>query len=246
MKILGVKIDNLTFGEAVETIAKAIKKPSTKTELVATINPEIILQSQKDAEYKSVLNGSLLSVADGTGVVWAAKKIKKRLKVKIPGIDLIDSLAKESAQNNWRWYLLGSAPGVAKRAANSLLKKYPGIKILKSESGGEVSQDGILGQPGLIERIRKIKPDILIVALGAPKQEFFIRRYRHQLGAKIAVGAGGSLDCIAGEKKRAPKILRRLGLEWLWRLILEPRRVRRIWNAVVVFPMTVRKNLRLP
>lgn len=243
IKILKVKIDNLTLGQVIDKIDKWIKE-SQKTHLVATINPEILFLAQKDENYQEILNSADLSIADGTGIMWASKKYKNKLKEKITGIDLIYELAKISSQKNYRWYLLGGEQGIAKKASNKLKDLYPNIKIIKSESGGKLDINDLDGKKELVKTIKNLNIDILVVCFGAPKQEMFINHFKNELGAKIAIGAGGSLDFISGRSKRAPKLLRKIGLEWLWRFIWQPRRIRRIYNAVIKFPLSVLKDLK--
>ena len=243
MKILDVKIDNLTLGEVVQKIDRHIKY-SKNTFSVTTINPEIFLLTQKNDRLKQAIIKSDLIVPDGTGVLWAAKKYKERIIEKIPGIDLIEELARHSSNKGWRWFLLGGQPGIAKKAANKLTTKYPGINIVKSLDPGNVNVNNLDNLNDLVKKIRQLNIDILVVSFGAPKQEIFIDHFKEKVGAKVCIGAGGSLDFISGKIKRSPKLLRKLGLEWFWRLILEPKRIKRIWNAVIKFPIAVKKDLR--
>lgn len=244
VKILDIKVDNVSLAEAIVKIESAIVKGLKQTQIVTTLNPEIALKAHCDQGYKNILNSSYLTTADGTGILWAARKYHYKLKGRVTGIDLIDRLAKVSPDKKWRWFLLGGKQGVAKQAANKLTRANLGINIVKAEDGGMISNENIVNQHALVNKIAKANIDILVVSFGAPNQEKFIHRYADQLGAKVAIGAGGSLDFIAGAKKRAPKIMRILGLEWLWRLILEPNRLVRIWKAIVVFPLIVIKNAR--
>lgn len=244
VKILDIKVDNISPVEAIAKIEATIAKGARQTQMVTTLNPEIALKAHHDDIYKNILNSSYLTIADGTGIFWAAKKYHQKLKARVTGIDLINRLAKISPNKKWRWFLLGGKPGVAKKAANKLLQTYPGINIIRAEDGGVITNENINDQQLLVSKIAQAKVDILIVSFGAPIQEKFIQKYKNQLGAKVAIGAGGSLDFIAGVKKRAPKIMRLMGLEWLWRLILEPKRLTRIWKAVVVFSLTILKNAR--
>lgn len=244
MQILNIKVDNLNLQQVIETITKWININPLSTRQIVTINPEMVVQSKDNKELINIINQSDLSIADGTGIVWASKKYGQKIGQKIPGVDLIYSLAKISPSKKWRWYLIGGASGVAKKAANQLKTKFPGINIVKSEDGGLITLENIKRQGNLITRINQAKVDILIVSLGVPKQEFFIHNYKNILNAKVAIGAGGTLDFIAGKQKRAPKLLRKIGLEWLWRLLLSPKRLKRIINAVIIFPLIVIKDIR--
>lgn len=244
MKILDINIDNVTLAEAINRIDNLIKSPGSSTRLVTTLNPEIALKANRDIEYRKILNSSSLTIADGTGIIWASKKYRSKLKAKVTGVDLISQLTKISPSKKWRWYLLGGKPGVAKRATNNLIKKNPKINIVKADDGGVINGENFSSQYNLVARIAKYKPDILVVSLGAPIQEKFIHYYKNELNARVAIGAGGTLDFIAGVKKRAPKVLRWIGIEWLWRFIREPKRFKRIWNAVIVFPIVVKCHIK--
>ena len=244
MNILGIKIDNVFLYEAVDRIDSIISDQPKTTQLVTTLNPEIALKAHSESDYKNILNKSALTTADGTGIIWAAKINHFKLKAKVTGVDLIKHLAKISPEKKWRWFLLGAKPGVAKKAANNLSKLYPGINIVKTDDGGIITTDNLSNQQNLVNKISNANIDILIVSLGAPTQERFIDYYKNRLNVKVAIGSGGTLDFIANVRKRAPKIFRIIGLEWLWRIILEPKRYKRIWNAVIIFPLTVYRNLR--
>lgn len=242
MKILNVRIDSPNLADAIEKVSRWIREPYTYTHIVTTPNPEIIMAAQKNEMYMHALNCAELALPDGRGLQWAAKRYEERINYRITGVDFIESLASMSPNKKWRWYLLGGAPGVAKQAANNLIKKYPGINIVKAEDGGSVTTDTLDSLDPLVSRIRSSKPDIVCVAFGAPKQELFMEMYKHALGAKVALGVGGTLDFISGKRKRAPKMIRILGLEWLYRLIREPRRFGRIYTAVVRFPLAVLRS----
>lgn len=244
VKILDIKVDNISSVEAIAKIEATIAKGVRQTQMVTTLNPEIALKAHHDNDYKNILNSSYLTTADGIGIFWAAKKYRQKLKARVTGIDLINQLATISPDKKWRWFLLGGKQGVAKKAANKLMQTYPGINIIKAEDGGMITNENIDDQQLLASKIAKANADILIVSFGAPIQEKFIQKYKNQLGAKVAIGAGGSLDFIAGVKKRAPKIMRIMGLEWLWRFIREPKRFKRIWNAVVVFPIVIKRHIK--
>lgn len=242
MKILGVRVDSPTQQEAIEKISRWIREPYSRTHYVTTPNPEIIMSAQRNEQLMDALNNADCALPDGRGLQWAAKRYKEKIKQRITGVDFIQTLASISPQKKWRWYLLGGAPGVAKQAANNLIHKYPGINIVKTEDGGTITLDSIGNADALVTRIRSYKPDILCVAFGAPKQEIFMQIYKHKLGAKVALGIGGTLDFISGKRKRAPKLIRILGFEWLYRLICEPRRIGRIYTAIVRFPLFVMRS----
>ena len=235
VKILGVKIDNLSFLATLKKIESFIE--SGKPHQIATVNSEFIMASQKDSEFKKILNAADLAVPDGIGPIFASGFLygrKNRLKERIAGIDLVWELAKIASEKGWSIYFLGAAPGVAKKTANRLRLIHRNLKIAGvSEGQPKFSENQV------IRDIKKSKANILLVAYGAPKQDEFIHNNLKKLGAKVAMGVGGSFDFIIGKQIRAPKWLQKLGLEWLWRLIREPKRAGRIFTATVRFPWSV-------
>ncbi|TSC92934.1 MAG: N-acetylglucosaminyldiphosphoundecaprenol [Candidatus Berkelbacteria bacterium Licking1014_7] len=234
IKILGIKTDNLTLGQTILEIEKMIA--SNYCHQIVTVNPEFILKAQKDKKFFQILNNASLAIPDGAGIVWAAKKQGIELAERVSGADLVEALGK---RQKYSLFFLGGAPDIAKRASNKLMQKYPQLKILGATDGGKITDTNLAHQKKLIGRINQLKPDILLVALGAPKQDKFISRWQNELKCKVAIGVGGTFDYWAGTVRRAPKIFQQLSLEWLWRLILEPRRLPRIFNAVIVFPLKI-------
>lgn len=235
VEILGVKIDNITFNQALIKIERLIN--GGQANQVVTINPEFIMEAQKDKEFKRVLNFSSLAVADGTGLIWASKFLyghKKKLSERIAGVDLVWELAKQAERKKWSIYLLGSEHGVAKKASECLCMIHRNLKIAGvSEGEPKISTQEV------VRNIKKSNADILLVAYGTPKQEKFIFQNLDHLKIKVAIGVGGTFDFIAGMQKRAPKWMQDTGLEWLWRLIREPKRFNRILTATIRFPWKV-------
>lgn len=235
VKILGIKINNVTFLGALKEIESFIE--SGKPHQVATVNSEFIMAAQKDAEFRKILNSSDLAVPDGTGLIFASGFLygrKYKLKERVTGVDLVWELAKMASENDWSIYFLGAAPGVAKKATNKLRLIYQNLKIAGASIG-----EPKFSQKQIVHEIKKSKADILLVAYGAPKQDKFIYKNLNKLGVKVAIGVGGSFDFITGIQKRAPVWMRKIGLEWLWRLIREPKRAGRIFTATVKFPWKV-------
>jgi len=210
-----------------------------------TPNPEMLVEASKNAEFKKVLQNSSLNIPDGVGLVWALRRVARRgarsstsqsdVPQRITGTDTLLSLLSLQARlcPPERVFLLGSAPGIAERAAEELKRRNPAIKEIGTWSGSPKEDD----KEDILRRINAFSPTLLFVAFGAPAQDLWIARNLAKMpSVKIAMGVGGALDFIAGKRKRAPVWMQRAGIEWLWRLILEPRRIGRIWNAVVVFP----------
>ncbi|WP_027717638.1 WecB/TagA/CpsF family glycosyltransferase [Desulfovirgula thermocuniculi] len=238
INILGARVDAVDLEGAVEKIAAFVREGRPRQ--VITLNPEILYRAQKEPPLLSLINAADLVTADGVGVVWAAGMCGARLPGRVTGIDLMLALVARAAREGWRVFLLGAAPGVAAEAARRLQERHPGLVVAGTHHGYFSPQE----ERGVVEEIRAARADLLFVALGAPKQELFIARHKAVLGAKVAMGVGGSFDVLAGKARRAPAWMRRLGLEWLGRLLMEPRR----WRRMLVLPrfagLVLRESLR--
>ena len=236
-RIISVRIDTFNFQEVMQKIKTFMKERRVHT--ISTVNPEFVMTARKDREFLHILNHADINVADGTGVQLAAKILYGRRCERITGVDLTWALAKLAAEEGWSIYFLGSAEGIANKAALRLREKYSDLKISGCHSGSPTEE-------GLVDRINAAGPDILLVAFGAPKQEKFIFRNRNKLNARLAVGVGGTFDYIAEAIPRAPAAVRQIGLEWLYRLINQPERFQRILTATVGFPIAaVADKLRM-
>lgn len=231
-EILGVKVDNATLPEALEEARVFLN--SRKINFIATPNPEMVLAAGKDEEFRKILNSADLALADGFGLILASRLSGNPLKQKITGVDFTPALCGLAENSGKSVFLLGGRKGVAEKTAQELKKRFPRLKIAGTASG--IKADNFSPQ--------NIRADILFAAFGAPKQEKWIVSNFAVLqknGVKIAIGVGGAFDVISGRLPRAPLFLRRIGLEWLWRLFLEPRRLKRIFSAVVIFSFVVIK-----
>jgi N-acetylglucosaminyldiphosphoundecaprenol N-acetyl-beta-D-mannosaminyltransferase len=230
IKILGVRIDNLSVREIKEKIS-GIFENSPEQKFIATLNPEIVLKAHRDEKYKKILNSAGLNICDGFGLQFASFLKRKRLKARFTGVDAAEFLLENAEICNLRVLVIAaensfSTPEEIERAIN---KKYPDLSV-KSEY--------YLPSQRCFENAIIKEAEIVFVNFGAPKQEKFIFENREKFSnAKILVGVGGTFDFLTGRIRRAPGFLRAIGLEWLWRMIQEPKRFRRIWNAVVVFPV---------
>lgn len=231
----GLVIHGYNADEALKRIDQNISEG--RASMIVTANPEILLEAKNNSAYWNVLRQADLRLVDGIALKfagWLAGTNPKRLT----GVDLAERLLQESVQRGWKVALLGAGPGVADKAAWDIRKAYPELSVL-SEQGGKVGKDGEDDETGADARFRltQYAPDVLFVALSFPGQESWIARYLADFpSVKIAIGVGGTFDYWAGEKKRAPKFLQSIGLEWLWRLIKEPSRWKRIVRAVIIFP----------
>ncbi len=224
MKILNVKIDNLTIKEALDRVDDFLE--SKKQHYIVTPNPEFLVKAQKDREFKDILNQADLAVPDGIGLIFASYILNNRIKERIAGVDLMERICEKALKKNWQIFLMGADSGISKKATENLKEKYHGLKI-------EAGFEEVYGNP-----------DILFVALGAPKQEKWIVKNLSKLpSVKLAMGVGGSFDFISGRIRRAPKIIQQIELEWLWRFGRQPWRIKRIYNALIKFPWLVIKDM---
>jgi len=219
--ILGIPIHDVTPSETLELIGGYVAEKTPHQ--ICTVNPEFIMAAQHDAEFRRVLNQSTLNIPDGVGVLWAARRLGRRFRERVGGSDLVAQIANRAAAAGWKIFLLGAAEGVAEQADVKLRQRHPTLKIVGTFAGSPALDQ----EDSIVARIRSAAPDILLVAYGAPRQDKWLARNLARTGAAVGIGIGGSLDHIVGKQKRAPKWVQRLWLEWLYRLIQEPRRWRR-------------------
>ncbi|MCO6450250.1 MAG: WecB/TagA/CpsF family glycosyltransferase [Caldilineales bacterium] len=219
--ILGVPVHPLTYAHWLELVGQFISEREPRQ--ICTANPEFVMMALRQPEFMRVLLNADLVLADGAGLLWAAKKQGTPLPERVTGSDGIYLLAERAAAAGWRLFLLGAALGVAERTASALVGRYPDLIISGVYAGSPQDADFA----NIAERVRSASPDILLVAYGAPKQDFWIARHRQELGVPVSIGVGGAFDHVVGVQRRAPAWLIRLNLEWLWRLITQPWRWRR-------------------
>ncbi len=218
--VLGVAFDNLTMDEAVDRGWALMQQ--RRAAYVVTPNPEIVMVCRSDPAAAEAVAGASLTIADGIGVVYGAKILKTPLKQKLPGIDFTQGLFARLAEASGSVFLLGSKPGVAELARDRLQKQWPGLRVAGVHDG-YFQEDG-----PVVEQINAVAPDLLLVCLGAPKQEKWMHRWASALDVGLMIGAGGSMDVFAGTVERAPERWQRAGLEWLYRLLREPKRLGRM------------------
>ena len=223
IKFLNTEVDNLTMNEAVQKIEQLIlnKKPS----YVVTPNVDHIVKLESDKEFQEVYKEADLILTDGMPLIWISKLKKNPIKEKVSGSDLFPEVCKLAAYKGYKVFLLGAAEGVAAKAAENLKEKYKGLNVVGTYSpsyGFEKKEHEI---QEIIKMINEVKPDILAVGLGAPKQEKFLYNYRKQLNVPISLAIGASIDFEAGNIERAPEWMQYSGLEWFYRLCKEPKRM---------------------
>lgn len=230
--VLGVMVDKLDMDGAEQRLMEFLQEDAPHA--VYTPNSEIIMRAYRDENFRNDLNSAELITADGIGVVHASKILKDPLKERVGGFDLSVRLIERVSDGSRSLYFFGGKPGVAEQARDKLCAKYPKLRIC-GVSDGYFDQKK---EQCIIEDIKAKKPDILFVCLGAPKQEKWILAHKHELGAKVLMGIGGSLDVYAGVTERAPEAFQKLGLEWFYRLLKEPWRIGRMMD-LPKFALTV-------
>lgn len=269
VKILNVQFDVCTKEEALARVFDVLKNRSSEGgKQIVTPNPEMLLQADKSPEFRAVLNKAWMSIPDGIGILWAStvqeisrrstkfgryvkgfwalisliffpRLCRKVFPERVSGVDLMEAICAESRAHKTKIFLLGAGPQVAARAAEVLKKKYPGVQIVGTYCSSPSPKDfNVIGPI-----ITSSRADVLFVAFGSPNQELWIAQNLQYLDTiKIAMGVGGAFDFISGEKKRAPAWMRKVGLEWFYRLAQQPARIKRIYNAVVKFPLRMLKS----
>lgn len=220
--ILGVHVDSLTMSEAVKRIQTFIEERNSV--LIATANAEMLMRATYDRELKNILNDAALVVPDGAGTVWAAHHLGHLMPERVAGYDLAQELMRKAPQKGYRLFFFGAAPGVAEKAKTKAEKLYPGIEIVGVRNGFFSSDD----EPQILREIQEAKPDILLVALGVPKQEKWLAAHLHELAVPVSMGVGGTFDVMAGVMKRAPHWMQKAKLEWLFRGAMQPKRAGRL------------------
>lgn len=220
--ILGVPVDPITESGAVDWVAAAIRGQQPRQ--VATVNPEFVMQARRNGRFLAVLAQADLCIPDGYGVVWAARRLGRPLPGRVAGVDFIRALARRGAQEGWRFFFLGAAPGVAESAASVLRTDYPDLITAGCLAGSPETADDAVTTGA----VRAARAEVLLVAYGAPGQDLWIARNLASTGATVAIGVGGAFDFISGRARRAPRWMQDHGLEWLHRLSQEPWRWRRM------------------
>lgn len=255
LHILGVRVDDVSVDEALVRIEEFLSTPPVSPpyeggvrggRYITTPNPEICLYALKDEHCRrDILDKAFLALPDGFGLSIAAWILGTRLRNRVTGVDFTCALMKRAAKRGWRVFLFGGE-GVAHKCADVLTEQYHNLRVVGVSDGQipnvkfQMSNKIQIPNDQIVETINQTQPDILLVALGAPRQEYWIAENLPKLSSvKLAVGVGGTFDFISGKVKRAPKAMRVVGIEWLWRLCVQPWRARRIFNATLKFLATV-------
>lgn len=240
-RILGVAVDAVDFGGAVAILTDAAGRDSGPALYTVAINPEKIMRARREPGLRPVLEQAGLRIPDGVGVVVASRLRGGRVSGRVTGIDLTMALAAEAARRAWPVYLLGAAPGVAEAAAAVYRQRFPGFVVAGVADGYFRGRDA-----DVAAAVRKSGARILLLALGSPAQEYWLHAHLAQTGCRVGVGVGGTFDVLAGRTERAPRFMQRLGLEWLYRLVREPSRYRRMAVLPVFLLLALMENRRRP
>ncbi|MEM6283823.1 MAG: WecB/TagA/CpsF family glycosyltransferase, partial [Chloroflexota bacterium] len=220
--ILGVPVDKLMYDTLLAHIAAWIGAKD-RLHQMCTVNPEFVMMAQRDPNFYNILNRVDLCMADGVGLVYASRYLRDPLPGRVTGSDGVPIIAERAAREGWRLFLLGAAAGVAEQAADALRERYPGLQIAGTYSGSPRATD----EDAIVEIVNAANADILFVAYGAPDQDKWIARNAPRLNVSVAMGVGGTFDYVAGVVPLAPQWMRDAGLEWLYRLVRQPGRIRR-------------------
>lgn len=220
--VLGVPVSLVSM----ETVIEAIRGWVSRNEpsLIVTADATALVIARENPNFMALTHQAKLVTADGVGILWALKRLGVKHPPKVSGVELVGELCRESAASGLRLFFLGAEPGVAELAAEKLRLRYPGCNIVGTRHGYFTPDDDSL----VAEEIALSRPDILLVAMGMPRQEEFFMSTQPITGAKVGIGVGGSFDVYSGRTKRAPKIVQSLHFEWLWRLILNPKKIGKV------------------
>jgi len=217
--ILGLKIHAVDTEGALSAIEEFIR--SGAPHVVVTADSSGVVLAQSDAELREIVNSADLVTPDSVGILWAARRFGDPLPERVSGVDMVEHLCGRAAEAGYRVFLLGASPGVAEEAAFALQKRHPGLEIAGTHHGYFKPEES----DAVARKVRDSKPHILFVAMGQPLQEKWIARYKDEIGVPVSMGVGGTFDVLSGRRKRAPKWMQRCGLEWIYRLVCNPRKI---------------------
>lgn len=242
IRILGVDVDGVTLAQAVAMIGEAIdarRGHGGPPFQVATVNPEFVMRARRDHGFRQVLKNASLKTADGAGLMLAGRILGRPLPERVTGVELTRALARAAAQRGDRVFFLGAAPGVADAVAEALARESPGLQVAGSFAGDAAES----GDAETVAAVRAGKADVVLVAYGCPAQELWLARNLEVSGAVIGIGVGGTFDYLSSRVRRAPSPLRRLGLEWLFRLLQQPSRAWRMTALPHFLLLVLRQRL---
>ncbi|RKN87028.1 WecB/TagA/CpsF family glycosyltransferase [Paenibacillus ginsengarvi] len=227
-KVMGIPFPKITLDRTVELLSQVIEQKRPELFHVITVNPEITMACQKDESLRSIVDEAGLITADGIGIVMVSRIRGGGIPERVTGYDTLLRLLHNGNEKGWSFYFLGADAATNEKCCDVISVKYPNVNIAGRHHGYFTPDN----EGAIVEEIAGLKPDVLVVALGAPYAERWIHQYKGRLGAKIAIGVGGSLDVIAGKVKETPDVWKRLNIEWLYRLLRQPSR----WRRQLVLP----------
>jgi N-acetylglucosaminyldiphosphoundecaprenol N-acetyl-beta-D-mannosaminyltransferase len=219
IELMGCYIDNVSMDEALDRIEGFVR--SGRPHQHVAVNVDKLRKASKDAELRRIINGCALINADGMPVLWASRLLGKPLKERVAGIDLFDCLVERAAEKGWRVFFLGAEEQVVQALKRMYQAKYPRLQVAGVRNGYWRADE----EAAVVKLIADSRPDLLFVAISSPLKERFLGRYQAELRVPFAMGVGGSFDVAVGKVRRAPVWMRRLGLEWFFRFLQEPRRL---------------------
>ncbi len=243
IQLFGMEIDAVRMPQAIERLLNWVRQPDGVCHYVVTPNVDHAVMFQEQAGLRQAYADAGLVLADGFPVFVAARMLGRPIPERVPGSDLVPALfatVNSTSAKRLRVFLLGAAPGVADRAAVNIEKRWPAVHVVGAYSPPLGFEKDSRQNETIVKMIAAAKPDVLVVGLGAPKQELWVHAHRDQIAAPVAMCVGASIDFLAGEKPRAPRWMRRIGIEWLHRLASEPRRLAmRYLRDAWIFPRLV-------
>jgi len=222
VSLFGVRVHAVSMDEALQHILCFVREGIPRQ--VVTADSSMVVMAQHDDHLRDIINRADLVTPDSIGILWACRQRGIRMPERVSGVDIVLRLAQVSAQTGLRLYFLGAQPGVAEEAAQRLQEKYAGAQIAGCHHGYFPPEQ----EEAVLEHIRETAPDVLCVALGIPKQEKWIDRYRERLRVPVSIGVGGTFDVLTGRVRRAPLWMQRIGMEWLWRVGHNPRKISKV------------------
>lgn len=243
--ILGVRVHRCGEAAAAVRIGEFLREVPARLHQVCTVNPEFVMEARRNTAFRLLLNSVDLATPDGVGIVAAARLLGTPVEGRATGVALVGHIARMSAREGYSLFLLGAAPGVADQAAQALIRRHGAVCIAGTYPGSPRDEDW----PEIRSRLEQAQPDVLLVAYGAPAQDLWISRMRAEMppSIKVAMGVGGVYDYLSGRVPFAPPWIRRVGLEWLYRLATQPWRMRRILRvfifAALVWAEAVRRKM---
>ncbi len=220
--ILGVKVHCIEMDSALQRLNEFIEQRMPRH--IVTADASMLVMAREDAELRSIIEHAALVTPDSYGILWAAHRLRAPMRERVSGVDIVEHLCALSPQKGYRIFFFGAAPGVAELAAERMRTLYPGASIVGTRCGFFTPEE----LPAILQEIRAAQPHVLCVAMGIPKQEKWIAAHMAELQVPVSIGVGGTLDVLSGTVRRAPRLFQKLRLEWLWRLLSNPKKIGKV------------------